>query len=191
MPLLRGGAQVAIYSKDLEPLQALADVYSVSRRTAFISNPPDDFKKEFEQDQAGEEGAEKVDKDPALWPGNEDFPLNPTVLLNVNVQTSRVRKWQVLPGRTHPLMTGKGGSEGFLFTAVRVMPAKGRVAARGKFNNREKRRKIEPSVGQEKGEAAKEKVEMSKEKTKAENGEVVGGDADGDTVMEDAAAGHS
>jgi len=49
------------------------------------------------------------------------------------VQSARVREWQVLPGRTHPVMTGRGGAEGYLFTATRVVPAEGRVEARGKF----------------------------------------------------------
>jgi len=31
------------------------------------------------------------------------------------------------------VMTGRGGAEGYLFTAVRVIPALGRVEARGKF----------------------------------------------------------
>jgi tRNA (adenine58-N1)-methyltransferase non-catalytic subunit len=30
-------------------------------------------------------------------------------------------------------MTGRGGAEGYLFTGVRVVPAVGRVEARGKF----------------------------------------------------------
>jgi tRNA (adenine-N(1)-)-methyltransferase non-catalytic subunit len=33
-------------------------------------------------------------------------------------------------------MTGKGGAEGYLFTGVRVVPAVGRVEARGKFVRR-------------------------------------------------------
>ncbi len=44
-----------------------------------------------------------------------------------------MREWQVLPGRTHPVMTGRGGAEGYLFTATRAVPAEGRVEARGKF----------------------------------------------------------
>jgi tRNA (adenine-N(1)-)-methyltransferase non-catalytic subunit len=120
VPLLRGGAQVAIYSPTVEPLTQLADMYSTSRRTAFITAPPEDG-------------------DLTNWAGDEDFPLNPTLLLGGSVQTSKARKWQVLPGRTHPLMTGRGGAEGYLFTATRVLPAEGRVEARGKF----KKRKIE------------------------------------------------
>jgi tRNA (adenine-N(1)-)-methyltransferase non-catalytic subunit len=141
VPLLRGGAQVAIYSPTVEPLAQLADLYSMSRRTAFITSPPAELR--GSEDSTAEE---KGKVDPSAWQGNEDFPLNPTLLLGVTVQTSKVRKWQVLPGRTHPLMTGRGGAEGYLFTAVRVIPAEGKVAARGKFST--KKRKVE-SVGED------------------------------------------
>ena len=115
VPLLRGAAQIVVYSPTIEPLVELADNYSSARRTAFISNPPD------------------ADAMPT-----ENFPVNPTLLLAPTIQTARCRSWQVLPGRTHPLMTGKGGSEGYIFTATRVLPAEGKVEARGKF----KRRKV-------------------------------------------------
>ena len=36
-------------------------------------------------------------------------------------------------------MTGKGGSEGFMFSATRVLPAEGKIEARGNY----KRRKVE------------------------------------------------
>ncbi|KUJ08963.1 Gcd10p-domain-containing protein [Mollisia scopiformis] len=121
IPLLRGGAQIAIYSPTIEPLVHLSDVYSTSRRTAFVQAPPSSFT-ELETEN------ERV-----KWQGDEDFPLNPTLLLNTNVQSARVKEWQVLPGRTHPIMTAKGGAEGYLFTATRVIPAEGRVEARGKF----------------------------------------------------------
>lgn len=120
IPLVRGGAPVVIYSPTIEPLVELADYYSTSRRTAFIQSPPVELNG-------------KSQEDIARWHGNEDFPLNPTLLLGVSVQTARVRDWQVLPGRTHPLMTGRGGAEGYLFTGTRVIPAEGRVEARGKF----------------------------------------------------------
>ncbi|KAI9872342.1 MAG: tRNA (adenine(58)-N(1))-methyltransferase non-catalytic subunit trm6 [Pleopsidium flavum] len=120
VPLLRGGAQVVVYSPTIEPLAELADYYSTARRTAFLSNPPD----------------------PSEVP-IEDFSLNPTLLLAPTVQTARLRNWQVLPGRTHPLMTGRGGAEGYLFTATRVLPAEGRVEARGKFQ----KRKLEKEAG--------------------------------------------
>lgn len=109
VPLLKGAAPVVIYSPTIESLTNVADLYSTSRRTAFITQPP----------------AEGV---PC-----EDFPLDPTLLLGCTVQTSKIRNWQVLPGRTHPMMTGRGGAEGYLFTATRVLPAEGKVEARGKY----------------------------------------------------------
>lgn len=114
--LLRGAAQVVIYSPTVESLVELSDYYSTGRRTAFLTNPPDSN----------------------LMP-TDDFPLDPTLLLAPTIQTARCRSWQVLPGRTHPFMTGRGGSEGYVFTATRVLPAEGKVEARGKF----KRRKVD------------------------------------------------
>lgn len=116
VPLLRGAAQVVVYSPTVESLVELADYYSTGRRTAFVQNPLD---------------TEAMPR--------EDFPLNPTLLLAPTIQTARCRNWQVLPGRTHPLMTGRGGSEEYVFTATRVLPAEGKVEARGKF----KRPKVE------------------------------------------------
>lgn len=116
IPLLRGAAQVVIYSPSIEPLTELSDLYSTARRAAFVMNPPDSC---------------------SLL--NEDFPLNPTLLLAPTIQTARCRRWQVLPGRTHPLMTGRGGSEGYIFTATRVIPAQGKIEARG----RNKRRRLD------------------------------------------------
>jgi tRNA (adenine-N(1)-)-methyltransferase non-catalytic subunit len=138
VPLLRGGAQVVVYSPTIEPLAQLADFYSMSRRTAWITNPP----AELLSLEEGGQGA-----DPIKWQGNEGFPLNPTLLLNVGVQTSRVRKWQVLPGRTHPMMTSRGGAEGFLFTATRAVPLGGRVSARGKYGMKKRKVEVEGVVG--------------------------------------------
>lgn len=119
VPLLRGAAQVVVYSPTIGSLVELSDYYSTARRTAFVTDPPD----------------------PDLMP-TEDFPLNPTLLLAPTIQTARSRSWQVLPGRTHPLMTGRGGSEGYVFTATKVLPAEGKIEARGKF----KRRKLDAGV---------------------------------------------
>jgi len=123
IPLLRGGAPVVIYSPTIEPLVILADFYSTSRRTAFIQSPPPELNGLTQEEIA-------------KWQGNDDFPLNPTLLLGASVQSARVREWQVLPGRTHPLMTTRGGAEGYLFTGIRVIPAEGRVEARGKFSRK-------------------------------------------------------
>lgn len=94
----------------------------------------------------------------------EDFPINPTLVLNPMLQTSRAREWQVLPMRTHPMMTSRGGSEGYIFSATRVLPAEGvKVEARGKFG---KKRKAE---GKADADAAEKKsrteVEVGEEKS--------------------------
>lgn len=123
VPLLAGGSQVVVYSPTVEPLVELADYYSTARRTAFINTP-----------------AEK------RGVPSDDFPVDPTQLLPPTVQTARVRKWQVLPGRTHPLMTGRGGAEGYLFVGTRVLPAEGKVEARGR-PPRSKKTKTEESNG--------------------------------------------
>ncbi|OAP61673.1 hypothetical protein AYL99_03876 [Fonsecaea erecta] len=119
VPLLAGGSQVVVYSPHVEPLVELADYYSTARRAAFINTP-------LEQRTVP----------------SQDFPVDPTLLLAPTVQTARVRKWQVLPGRTHPLMTGRGGAEGYIFVATRVVPAEGKVEARGR-PSRGKKAKIE------------------------------------------------
>ena len=113
VPLLRGAAQVVVYSPSIEPLVTLSDYYSKARRMAFASNPT-------------ELGSLPT----------EDFPVDPTLLLAPTIQTARCKKWQVLPGRTHPLMTTRGGAEGYIFTATRVLPADGKIEARGKFKRR-------------------------------------------------------
>ncbi|KAK4223482.1 Gcd10p family-domain-containing protein [Podospora fimiseda] len=120
LPLLAGGAPIALYSPSIEPLAALADCFSVPRRTAWTSGNVPEIEG-FSQDEL------------EYWQGNERFPLNPTLLQGVSIQTSRARRWQVLPGRTHPLMTERGGADGYVFTAWRAKPAEGRVEARGKF----------------------------------------------------------
>ena len=122
VPLLSGGSQVVVYCPHIEPLTELADAYSTARRTAFLNTPED------RRDVP-----------------SEHFPVDPTLLLVPAVQTSRVRKWQVLPGRTHPLMMGRGGSEGYVFVGTRVVPAEGRVSARGRAG-RGKKVRVESEV---------------------------------------------
>ena len=132
VPLLRGGAQVVIYSPTVEPLIELSDYYSLGRRTAFVMDPPE----------------------PGAMP-TEDFPLDPTLLLAATIHTVRCRPWQVLPGRTHPLMTGRGSSEGYVFTATRVLPAEGKIEARGNF----KRRKVNEGISSKGLEIAEQTLE--------------------------------
>ncbi|KAI9807622.1 MAG: hypothetical protein M1825_005562 [Sarcosagium campestre] len=126
VPLLRGGAPVVVYSPYVEPLTELADLYSTPRRAAFANS--------LASPLAGG-STTNVCRPEDLTP-SEDFPVNPSLLLAPTVQTVKARHWQCLPGRTHPLMTSRGGAEGYLFTATRVIPAAGGVTARGKFKRR-------------------------------------------------------
>lgn len=136
VPLVRGGGQIVVYSPSPEPLTILMDLYSRDRKGAYVRHL-----------QAGNQ--EALDNE-------EDFPINPTLVLNPMLQTARAREWQVLPMRTHPLMTSKGGSEGYIFTATRVLPAEGvKVEARGKFG---KKRKAEGKVETAEKKAKTEEV---------------------------------
>ncbi|KAK3673584.1 tRNA (adenine(58)-N(1))-methyltransferase non-catalytic subunit trm6 [Recurvomyces mirabilis] len=116
IPLVRGGGHIVIYSPTIEPLVKIMDLYSKDRRAAYIQHL-----------SKGE------------TPSIDDFPLDPRLLLAPTLQTSRVREWQVLPGRTHPRMTSRGGSEGFVFTARRVLPVEGGVEARGNFTGKKRK----------------------------------------------------
>ncbi|RDI79919.1 hypothetical protein Vi05172_g10198 [Venturia inaequalis] len=141
VPLVRGGGQIVVYSPSPEPLTILMDMYSRDRKGAYVRLL-----------QAG---------DTEALENEEDFPINPTLVLNPMLQTARAREWQVLPMRTHPMMTSRGGSEGYIFSATRVLPAEGvKVEARGKFG---KKRKAE-------GKVEAENVEK-KSKTEREGGE--------------------
>jgi len=123
VPLVRGGGNIVVYSPSAEPLTLLMDYYSRDRKGDYVR---------INQAAVEEGKAPLIDEE-------RDFPLNPTLLLNPMLQTARAREWQVLPGRTHPLMTSRGGSEGYLFTATRVLPKKGvKVEARGKFSKKRK-----------------------------------------------------
>lgn len=123
LPLLAGGAPIAIYSHNIEPLAELADCFSIARRGAWMASPP-------------AEAVGKTSAELERWEGNTDFPLNPMLLLGTTIHTSRARTWQVLPNRTHPLMTEKGGAEGYVFTAWRGIPVEGRVEGRGRYQKK-------------------------------------------------------
>lgn len=130
VPLVKGGGRVVVYSNNVEPLVELCDLYSKERRAAYIH-------RQVETQTNGKH----VKADPTISEEeeDEDFPVNPTLLLAPTLQTARARHWQVLPDRTHPMMTSKGGAEGYLFTATRVIPVEGKVEARG--NSSRKKRK--------------------------------------------------
>ncbi|KAI9734908.1 MAG: tRNA (adenine(58)-N(1))-methyltransferase non-catalytic subunit trm6 [Cirrosporium novae-zelandiae] len=118
VPLLAGAAHIVVYSPTIEPLTHLADLYSTARRAAF----------QLESDS----------QTPPTVP-SEEWPVNPTLLLAPTIHTARVQRWQALPGRTHPVMSDRGGADGYMFCARRVVPAEGKVEARGRY----KRRKVE------------------------------------------------
>lgn len=134
VPLVRGGGKVVVYNNNVEPLVELCDYYSKERRAAFIA-------REFGPQLNGRKIKIEDDTDSTTQGGDEedDFPLNPTLLLAPSLQTARARQWQVLPGRTHPMMTSKGGAEGYLFTATRVLPIEGRVEARGHHGKKKRK----------------------------------------------------
>jgi tRNA (adenine-N(1)-)-methyltransferase non-catalytic subunit len=140
VPLVRGGGRVVVYNPNVEPLVELCDYYSKERRAAYIARefgpaPQTNGHRTKSEDDTETNGS-------TTEGGNEDddFPLNPTLLLAPSLQTARARQWQVLPGRTHPMMTSRGGAEGYLFTATRVLPIEGRVEARG--HHGKKKRKV-------------------------------------------------
>ncbi|RAR14330.1 eukaryotic translation initiation factor gamma subunit [Stemphylium lycopersici] len=143
VPLVRGGGRVVVYNPNVEPLVELCDYYSKERRAAYIAR---EFGPAPQTNGNGktvrvEDDAETNDSTTEGGNEEEDFPLNPTLLLAPSLQTARARQWQVLPGRTHPMMTSRGGAEGYLFTATRVLPIEGRVEARG--HHGKKKRKVE------------------------------------------------
>ncbi|KAF3918835.1 hypothetical protein ABW20_dc0101194 [Dactylellina cionopaga] len=161
-PLLKGSAQLVIYSPSVEPLSEVVDWCSTLRRTEYMR-----LKKEAEAEAEAEGFSNTSDNknnyhtlDPEntnpdidqptletlkslprlpLHTSDEYFPINPTNLLAPTIHTSRVRTFQALPGRTHPLMTSRGGSEGYVLHATKVFPIlEGKVEARGKYGARRK-----------------------------------------------------
>lgn len=114
VPLLSGSAQVVVYSPNREAVAEVADLYSSARKAEWI--------------QRGNAAA------------SEDDELDPTLLLAPTIHTTAARRYQVLPGRTHPVMTSRGGGEGCVFHAVKVLPVEGSVQARGVFRGSKKRK---------------------------------------------------
>ncbi|OJJ45299.1 hypothetical protein ASPZODRAFT_99213 [Penicilliopsis zonata CBS 506.65] len=128
VPLLTGSASVVAFSPTVEPLSELVDLYSTHRKTAFITQKRQ-IREQDEEDQV--QGLAELEA---------EFIVDPSLLVAASVQTSRVRSWQVLPGRTHPLMSSRGGPEGYIFHAIRVLPAQDHIQAAG--NQSRKRRKV-------------------------------------------------
>ncbi|KAL2828033.1 Gcd10p family-domain-containing protein [Aspergillus cavernicola] len=137
VPLLAGSAPVVVYSPTIEPLTEIADLYSTARKTAYINRKRD-------LEEAKQLVNQTTDGDSELLPELvAEFPNNPTLLLAPTLETLRVRPWQVLPGRTHPMMSGRGGAEGYIFHAIRVIPTTGFIQAAG--NPSRKKRKVAPA----------------------------------------------
>lgn len=117
VPLLSGSAQVVVYSPNREAVAEVADLYSSARKAEWI--------------QRGNTAVGAV---------VEEDELDPTLLLAPTIHTTVARRYQVLPGRTHPVMTSRGGGEGCIFHAVKVLPVEGSVQARGVFRGTKKRK---------------------------------------------------
>ncbi|CAK42773.1 uncharacterized protein An16g01560 [Aspergillus niger] len=76
---------------------------------------------------------------PTVEPLTEVMDLYSTARKNAYI-ARKLRVWQVLPGRTHPLMSGRGGAEGYIFHGIRVIPTQEIIEAAG--NPGRKRRKV-------------------------------------------------
>jgi tRNA (adenine-N(1)-)-methyltransferase non-catalytic subunit len=149
VPLVRGGGKIVVYNQNVEPLVELCDYYSKERRAAYIAREFGPSPQAQQQNGKKHKIEDDMDtNDSTTEGGNEedDFPLNPTLLLAPSLQTARARQWQVLPQRTHPMMTSRGGAEGYIFTATRVLPIEGRVEARGHHGKKKRKVEVETAV---------------------------------------------
>ncbi|PWY92253.1 adenine-N(1)--methyltransferase non-catalytic subunit trm6 [Aspergillus heteromorphus CBS 117.55] len=126
IPLLSGSAPVVIYSPTVEPLTEVTDLYSTARKNAWMTRRRELEEQAEQESEDPEEISRKVTAQLV-----EEFYVDPTTLLSPTLQTSRVRVWQVLPGRTHPLMSGRGGAEGYIFHGIRVIPRAVNIEAAG------------------------------------------------------------
>lgn len=142
-PLVRGGGTIVVYSPTVEPLAKLMDCYSRDRKTAYLDELArlQDLKGE---NGVADNGPDSSNTDHGSMPNVDDFPLDPRLLLNPALYTTRTTPWQVLPGRTHPVMSMRGGAEGYVFCARRVVPVSGKVEARR--NRARKRKAVDPAV---------------------------------------------
>ncbi|EYE90736.1 tRNA 1-methyladenosine methyltransferase subunit GCD10 [Aspergillus ruber CBS 135680] len=136
VPLLAGSAQVAVYSPTIEPLTELIDLYSTPRRTTFINARRELIEATQKQNQEN-----NTDEPVDLSDLEREFIVDPSLLLAPTLETARIRPWQVLPGRTHPMMSGRGGAEGYVFHGIRTFPAQSKIEAAG--NPSRKKRKVE------------------------------------------------
>ena len=129
VPLLAGSASVVVYSPTIEPLTELTDLYSTPRRTSYLTQKRDLI-----------EQAERSGTEPDFSGLEKEFIIDPSLLLAPTLETARIRPWQVLPGRTHPMMSGRGGAEGYIFHGIRTFPTHANIQAAG--NPSRKKRKV-------------------------------------------------
>ncbi|TGZ84675.1 Gcd10p-domain-containing protein [Ascodesmis nigricans] len=154
VPLVRPSGQVVVYCASLQQAAETADLYSSSRRAAAVQKKAE----ELERRQQKEEGTDDGEKEKTFLEMEETEieHTDPTLLLAPTLHKVEARRYQVIPGRTHPMMTSRGGGEGYVVHATRVEPVQGRVDARGAFRSMKKRR-VEVEVEGE-GEGKKVKV---------------------------------
>ncbi|KAI5852174.1 Gcd10p family-domain-containing protein [Tricharina praecox] len=152
VPLVKGSGQVVVYSPSLEQATELADLYSSARRTTWIQRKNDETATPPATTTTTTATAEDV---AANW--DDEIP-DPTLVLAPTVHRLNMRQYQVLPGRTHPVMTSRGGAEGYVFHGTRVLPVAGKVDARGAYASQKKKRRVE-----EEGEGEKEETSMKVE----------------------------
>jgi len=74
----------------------------------------------------------------------------------------------VLPGRTHPAMTSRGGAEGYLWTAARVIPAEGKISARGKYA----KKRTDNASKSEQSEEKEKQIKVEDETAQLDNGDL-------------------
>lgn len=125
VPLVAGSGQVVVYTPSLQQITEVADLYSSSRRAQWMI-------------RRAEEDEGTADPNNTL-PAQDDYQdetPDPTLVIAPTVHRMNVRKYQVLPGRTHPVMTSRGGGEGHILHATRVLPVTGRIDARGAYAGR-------------------------------------------------------
>lgn len=155
VPLVQGSGQVVVYTPSLQQITEVADLYSSARRAQWMIR-----KAELE------EGKEEGLKLPEEGDWDDERP-DPTLVIAPTVHRIGVRKYQVLPGRTHPVMTSRGGGEGHILHATRVLPVSGRVDARGAFAGRAAQKKRKGVESEEQGDKEK-KQKTAEEEVKAE-----------------------
>ncbi|KAI5779187.1 Gcd10p family-domain-containing protein [Peziza echinospora] len=140
-PFVRGSGQIIVWRPDRESLVTVVDACGKEMKGEWLRRKDAELDALKKQAEAQAEGLASTAA-AADFGGDVDVvdkELDPTILLAPTIHSTTVRTYQVLPGRTHPVMTSRGGAEGYVFCATRVLPVEGKVEARGKgMKKREK-----------------------------------------------------